>query len=621
MHFGRVALAFLSALLAAAACSGHDQPMSPSAGDDGFSGGTKPLVLGQAPPGLCDGDGSQKECSTPGGCEPGSGGSGGGFSGSGGSSGGSGSGGWAGGAGTGIGGGSGSGGASTGGSGGVGGSGGGVAGAAGAPSATDAGAPDSGACEADAEGGASCDDSGAPDAGLAQVSPPAAPACKALDQTKAATLYQSADDSSSTASPVIARRLIELGARVPATIVRAHEFLNYYDFSFEPAAPTEVRIVPQLSQCQSGGELSLQVALQAEARSKAARRPLSITFVLDTSGSMGSNASGALPPPIDLERAAVLAVAKQLRAGDIVSMVTWSTVQSAILSGHVITGPSDPVLVNAANAVSAGGGTDLNAGLVSGYALAKKHYAADRINRVILISDGLANAGVIEESLIGKHADDEEGQEGIYLSGIGVGDGVNDTLMNVVTDAGRGAYVYLDSEAEAEKMLGDRFLQVVDLAARAVRLEVTLPWYMQVQKFYGEQISTDPTKVRPQHLGPNDAMLFFQVLRACDPSLIRGDDRILLRATWETPFTRQAKEAVIDTTMNALAGDDANLTKAAAIAGWAEALVRVDQATSPVTQKAALAKALKNVKAAKNANSDPDLIEIATLIAKYEASL
>jgi Ca-activated chloride channel family protein len=236
---------------------------------------------------------------------------------------------------------------------------------------------------------------------------------------------------------------------------------------------------------------------------------------------------------------------------------------------------------------------------------------------VILISDGQANVGITDEQLIGDHADDEEGQEGIYLAGIGVGDGVNDTLMNVVTDAGRGAYVYLDSVDEADKILGKRLLSVVDVAARAVRLEVTLPWYMQVQKFYGEQISTDPTKVRPQHLGPNDAMLFFQVLRACDGSLIHGDDRIRLRATWEAPFTREAREAVVDTTFNALAGDDANLTKAAAIAGYAEALVRVDGMVDVMSRKQVLESARKNVLQAKGAQTDPDLIEIADLLATY----
>jgi len=416
----------------------------------------------------------------------------------------------------------------------------------------------------------------------------------------------SADDSASTASPVIARSMIRSGQRVPARAVRPWEFLNYYDFAFQAAEAGNVRIVPQLSSCPKNGELSLQVALQAEARHPGDRRLLNITFVLDTSGSMGGQ-------PIELEREAVVAIAGQLKEGDIVSMVTWSTDQQDILSGHVVSGMDDPTVLAAGRALEAGGGTDLNAGLARGYALAEQHRSSNRINRVVLISDGHANVGVTDEELIAAHADDEEGgEEGIYLSGIGVGDGVNDTLMNTVTDAGRGAYVYLDSPQEAQKMLGQRFLEVTDIAARSVRLEVTLPWYMQIQKFYGEVVSTDPTKVRPQHLGPNDNMLFFQVLESCDPSLIRGDDRIRLRATWERPFTRSKHEAVIDTTLNALAGDDGELTKAAAIAGWAEALIQSE--AQPDRAGEILTRALQNVRAASNSGSDPDLLEVANLL-------
>lgn len=434
-------------------------------------------------------------------------------------------------------------------------------------------------------------------------------ACSALDRTEPATLYLSADDSNSTASPVIARRLIRSGQRVLPSLVRSWEFLNYYDFAFEAADRGAVRIVPQLSACPVDGELSFQVALQAEARDPEGRAPLTVTFVLDTSGSMSGS-------PIELERAAVRAIAGELLQGDVVSMVTWSVDQADILTAHEVAGPDDPTLLAAADALSPSGGTDLAAGLRRGYTLARASYAPDRINRVVLISDGQANVGVTDEELIGEAADDEEGDAGIYLTGIGVGAGVNDTLMNVVTDRGRGAYVYLDSAAEAQKMLGDRFLQVVDLAARAVRLEMTLPWYMAVAKFYGEQISIDPTQVRPQHLGPNDAMLFFQILHACDASLVHGDDRIRLRATWEEPFTRRAREAVVDATLNELAGDDTQLAKAAAVAGYAEALVEAHGLTGR-ERAAVLTEALDAVEAAAEASPDPDLEEIAALLTAY----
>ena len=87
---------------------------------------------------------------------------------------------------------------------------------------------------------------------------------------------------------------------------------------------------------------------------------MNLTFVLDTSGSMAGL-------PIAVERATVLAIAENLRAGDVVSMVTWNTANRVMLDSHQVTGPSDALLVQSAQTLQASGGTDLNGGLVAGY--------------------------------------------------------------------------------------------------------------------------------------------------------------------------------------------------------------------------------------------------------------
>ena len=144
-----------------------------------------------------------------------------------------------------------------------------------------------------------------------------------------------------------------------------------------------IHIVPQLSSCPVNDQLSLQVALQAEQREPETRKLLNLTFVLDTSGSMGSS-QFAGPTPIALQREAVRVIAAQLREGDIVSMVTWNTSQRELLGGHVVTEPSDPVILTAIDATSAAGGTDLHGGLVRGYELAARHRSPDRINPAIV---------------------------------------------------------------------------------------------------------------------------------------------------------------------------------------------------------------------------------------------
>jgi Ca-activated chloride channel homolog len=430
--------------------------------------------------------------------------------------------------------------------------------------------------------------------------------CAALDHQKPLVLYQSADDSNSMASPAIARRLIELGQMVPAQVLRPYEFLNYYRIAYEPAPASRVRVVPQLQKDPAGG-YTLQIGIQSE-RAPSPRRPMNITFVLDNSGSMGGD-------PIAIERAAVRAIAAAMRAGDRVSMVTWNTANRTLLDGYVVSGPDDPTLLAAADLLDANGATDLSGGLQAGYQLAQKYYAMERMNRVVLISDGQANTGLTDEQLIG-NASHMQDQEGIYLVGVSVGDGINDTLMNVVTDKGRGASIYLDGTDEADKMLRLRFDEAMEIAARSVRLELTLPWYFGLAAFSGEQSSTVAAAVEPQHLAPDDAMVFNETLVPCGPDIVSAADVISAKATYETPITHLAQEDSATATVGELLdGAHAELVKGSAIFAYADALRFA--AMYPATGGARLDAALAKVEAANPGGVDPELTEIAGLIRRY----
>jgi Ca-activated chloride channel family protein len=430
--------------------------------------------------------------------------------------------------------------------------------------------------------------------------------CANLDRSKPVILYQSADDSNSMASPAIARRLIQLGQTVPLRMIRTYEFLNYYRIAYEPAPASRVRVVPQLANGDEAGRYTLQIGIQSE-RAPSPRRAMNITFVLDNSGSMSGT-------PIALERAAVRAIAAAMRTGDRVSMVTWNTANSIQLDGYVVASPNDPALLAAADRLGADGSTDLAGGLRAGYQLAQKYYSADRLNRVVLVSDGQANTGIVDEQIIGD-ASHMQDQEGIYLVGVSVGDGINDTLMNTVTDKGRGASIYLDTEEEAQRMLYQRFDETMEVAARGVRLQLALPWYFAMATFSGEQSSTVAAAVEPQHLAPDDAMVFNETLVPCEPDVVSPSDVIVAQATYETPLTHVAQQDTTSATVGELlAGANVQLKKGTAIVAYADALkaTAIGAPTSEVQRliDVAIAKA----DAANAGGLDAELTEIAGLL-------
>ena len=425
-------------------------------------------------------------------------------------------------------------------------------------------------------------------------------------------MYLSSDDSNSVANPVMFRSMIEHG-RTPFGQVRIWEFLNYYHVNYQaPSEEDMVAVYADMEETEEDGTFNLQVAARSYDVESRAGRSMNITFILDTSGSMSGT-------PIEYLREVCKVIAGQLNDGDVVSMVTWNTAQSTDLDGYEVSGPNDSGLLDAINSISASGGTDLHSGLVRGYQLANKHYSSDSLNRVILISDGNANVGITDANLIAQEADDSEG-DGIYMVGVGVGNGYNDTLMDEVTDAGKGAYIFIDSKDEAQKMFGNRFFENMEVAVRDLQMEVTLPWYFQMKEFHGEEWSGDPTEVEPQHLAPNDAMVFHQSIMACWDELVELEDLIKVRANFVDPETREAKSVMQTYKMKELiAAGKERLLKGNAIVQYAQAIESVTRSKADRLETIEAARNMLN--AGFERSNDADYKEMADTLNTLHSNL
>ncbi len=368
--------------------------------------------------------------------------------------------------------------------------------------------------------------------------PPQPPPEEDADPT---VLYLSADDSNSQSSAAVLRDMILNGSIVPAGKVRIWELLNYAGFSYSPPTGKALRIEPQLRPYDfDEGIYALQIGLQGRMIDDT-RRPLNVTFSLDTSGSMSGS-------PIALLKETCAAIASSLREGDRVSMVDWSTSQNVALDSLEIQGADDPDLLDAIWQLGASGGTDLHSGLVAAYQLANDNFIEGGMNRVVLISDGGANVGVTDADLIAEEAAGGEA-DAIYMVGAGVGDtysgtwGYNDELMDTVTDLGKGAAVFVDSQSEAHRLFEERFLANMEMVAHDVQVELTLPPHFEMYEFFGEEYSEEADEVEPQHLAPNDAMVFQQLIKTSQPDQVMADYEVGIHVTWTDALSGQPDEA------------------------------------------------------------------------------
>jgi Ca-activated chloride channel family protein len=387
-------------------------------------------------------------------------------------------------------------------------------------------------------------------------------------------LFLSPDDSNSMSSAALAREAVQYTSGNYLPPIRTYEFFNYYDFDYPAAEAGSLAVSLELAQDPSMAydEYVLQVAVASEARTSETRAPMNLTMVLDTSCSMAGTA-------MDLTRDVCREVTGQLRDGDVLNMVTWASSQELILEDHSVRGPSDPTILEACDDLTHGGGTDLSAGLETGYALANRHASDDRIDRLLLVSDGGANMGVTDEQVIAENAEDEN-KGGVYLAGVGVGlpDIYNDKLMDAVTDAGKGASVFAADATEVQRQFGSRFIELFDVAARNVQVELTLPGGFEITRFSAEEIGTSARDVKPQHLAPNDTMVFHQHLWTCAPELVADDTLVTATIRWQDVRTGELRELIQEATFaEMMGGDTTNLRKGGAVFAYAEALKSVQK--------------------------------------------
>ncbi len=381
-----------------------------------------------------------------------------------------------------------------------------------------------------------------------------------------AAIYLSNDDTMSLSSAQRVIYAIDNFRPLPPEHIRPHELLNYFSFATEPVADTDdfsvhADIQPDPDEA---GIYNLGLAIKGRPMSVDERRNANISFVIDRSGSMSSEGR------MDYLRRGLQEMTDQLKTGDMVHLVAFDDSVCAPIKNFVV-GRDDPrVLDRAISLLQPEGSTNLHLGLTEGYAIADAAYQPTYTNRVVMITDAQTNTGVVDEELIatvGKFYDSRR----IRLSGVGVGSDFNDYLLDRLTERGKGAYVFLGSEAEVDAVFGPRFVSLIETTALDVHFQLHLPPSLRMNVFYGEEASTVKEEVQPIHYFANTSQMFLSDLMAKDGKL-REQDGIMLTIEYEDPETGDAMVEETALTLAEIVGESDNLAKARLVMRFVDGL-------------------------------------------------
>lgn len=274
-----------------------------------------------------------------------------------------------------------------------------------------------------------------------------------------------------TSSYTLARKMLDSGILPTAAQIRPEEWVNYFDA--ELAQPTDGATFAITSELTPNpfypGQLGeqtwlLRVGLQGKEVEDYERSGLALTFVVDTSGSMGDGNR------IELVRNAMRQLLTKLDSRDALAIVAFNNMAREVLP---MTSATNRGRIEAAiGLLGSNGGTNVEAGLVEGYRLASEGFDSERENRVVLLSDGVGNIGVTEQgAILEKVAIQREKR--IYLNTIGVGLGNhNDTFLEQLANRGDGISDYVDTPLEARRAFVENFTGAFQTIARDVKIQV-----------------------------------------------------------------------------------------------------------------------------------------------------
>jgi Ca-activated chloride channel family protein len=262
------------------------------------------------------------------------------------------------------------------------------------------------------------------------------------------------------------RRFLTQGQLPPPAAVRIEEMINSFTYNYpQPAEGEPFSVTADAAPCPWERDHYLaRIALRARSIDKAKRPPTNLVFLLDVSGSM--QAANKLP----LVKQAMTMLTEELNERDRIAIVTYAGDAGLKLAS---TPGSDQVrIMQAIEALQAGGSTNGAAGINLAYEEALRSFNGEGENRVILCTDGDFNVGVSSDDQLVQLIQ-QQAKTKVFLSIFGFGMGnLKDAKLEKLADKGNGHYGYIDDLREARRVFNEELTGTLYTVAKDVKIQV-----------------------------------------------------------------------------------------------------------------------------------------------------
>jgi len=208
------------------------------------------------------------------------------------------------------------------------------------------------------------------------------------------------------------------------------------------------------------------------------RVPVNVAIVIDKSGSMSSDHK------IENAKEAALLAVDKLDRSDILSVIAYNHEVEVLVPATKLA--DKRAVREEIRRLNADGTTALYAGVQKGADEVRKFLEKQRVNRIVLISDGLANVGPSSPDVLGKLGC-QLAEDGMSVTTIGLGLGYNEDLMSKLAFNSDGGHYFAERASNLTEIFDQEFSRTLSVVAQKVHIEIICGEGMRPVRILGRE--------------------------------------------------------------------------------------------------------------------------------------